>query len=232
MKELLKGKRAFSREIEDKEYLILPATEFSEAMYFSYMTLIKKGDMPYPDRWIDYQSQDERSGLIPLEDFNEDDYEYIFMKEKLMENRLDENLNPYGITVGTDLKNLFEIAEISDEIQQVIKDVLDEWNLIGELQLERCEILHYSDGDSSEFVRIQHECSTHDIDYDETDYLTDQTITETYKRKLETHTEYLHKTNENRWFIEKPSIEPFALFVIEEIWDIEDMIPFTTFKPA
>lgn len=93
------------------------------------------------------------------------------------------------------MKNNIKSHESTKEIQQAIKGVLDERNLIGELQLEECEILCYSD---------------------ETDYLTDQTITETYKRKLETHTEYLHKTNENRCFISKPSTEPFALFVIEE----------------
>ncbi|WP_212935345.1 hypothetical protein [Bacillus hominis] len=42
------------------------------------------------------------------------------------------------------MKNKIKRHESTKEIQQAIKGVLDEWNLIGELQLEKYEILYYS----------------------------------------------------------------------------------------
>ncbi|PGO61764.1 hypothetical protein CN980_28970 [Bacillus cereus] len=232
MKELLKDNRAFSREIVEKYYLILPSDRLVKSMNLSYRVLIKKGDLPYPNRWINFMSQDEINGLVPLTEFNEDDYDYIFVNESLLVDELNTALIPFGITVDYKLKNLLDLVEISEEIQSKIKVILDEWNDIGELELEKCEVMHYINKGEKEFVRIQEDCSTHDIDYEDTKYLTAQTIVATYIRETARHTEYLHKTNENRWFIVKPSHEPFVLFIIEEIWDIEDMIPFTTFKPA
>ncbi|WHY58628.1 hypothetical protein [Peribacillus simplex] len=74
MKQLLKGNRVFKQEIDEARYLFLPEDRIKKYHYFYKAILIKKGDLLFPNRWINH----EDSALITLDFFDSGNYEYMF----------------------------------------------------------------------------------------------------------------------------------------------------------
>lgn len=219
MKQFLEGKRVFKQENSEVRYLFLQEERIKKYHYFYGDILIKKGDLLYPNRWIKY----ENVVLLPLGSFKQEDYEYVFFPSWSFKH-IQTVLKPLiGIELDEDLSNLLTIDELPSAAESGIRERLNDMNIEPSI----VEAYTFPDG---EFIVLDEELTGSDIVEECTEEFANKTITNIYYN----HDEHLYQiepksSHDIVWYHSRPD-ESNQFSVLREIWDIDDMIPFTKFQ--
>ncbi|MFE4706884.1 hypothetical protein [Peribacillus simplex] len=117
---LLESNRVFKQEIEEVRYLFLPKNRIQKYHCFYNAILIKKGDLLFPNRWVNHKG----TVLMPLETFNIEDYEYMFFPNLLVKD-MQKALDPYiDIQVDEDYTSVLEVEELPAAAEPSIREAL------------------------------------------------------------------------------------------------------------
>jgi len=227
------GKRIFDQEGE--RILELATENIYQYVNLSSCVAIKKGDLLSPSKWIDYEHVDRTASLIPLEDFNLDDYEYVFF---LFVSGARELRKLLGLPLlGDDVldyQSIFKIdaipVELSSELKELIKgeDYINTANfnnfvtdvfVAGKdtLILDRDGVYDVSEELTSKFLNMELQLSK-------------SCFRDGKKLQLLKLNDPLSRyTNDEKWYVYYDS-EITNARVLEEIRDIEDILKYTDFK--
>ncbi|MEY2196745.1 hypothetical protein AB7942_29130 [Neobacillus sp. BF23-41] len=234
MEKLLEGKRIFRQDGEADRYLLLSEDFIQKYYYFYEVIAIKKGELLYPHKWLKYSC----SVLFPLDSFNLTDYEYIFSTDKWLANDIKTALEPFlEIQIDNQLNALLELTEIPRGSELGIRESLEK-EAYKEKDLSIIEAFSCPNQDNR-FIILDSEFSDDDITYERTKDFADKVILDSYQRRLGNYTEYLYKLapskNSDSYYLSEISwyyrgIDELGNFdFLKLIYDIEDMLPFTSF---
>ncbi|EJQ32408.1 hypothetical protein IEC_05420 [Bacillus toyonensis] len=232
MKILLEGRRIFEYETdENTKYLIFSDESLKKYVYNAASIFIKKGNFPYPQKWLISDNFKTRELLTPIDDFDSSIYEYMFHIDWPLVERITQILKPYGIQVAQepngvrmrDLNGLLRLEEIPQEVQDEIRDALAEEDLrtYEEFQVFECYSCKEKGNEEFFIINGDNDIVLSDISYDQTDWFSDKYIVETYRKKTQSSTEYVFKTDRDEWFIYSPGDSDSNYWVLEHIYDDE-----------
>ncbi len=236
MKSLIEGKRIFDQD-GTNFYLVFPEEKIKEYKYLSYTILIKKGDILHPTRWINYSRALDSDVLIPSEQFNFENYEFVFHPEGLMIEELNDVLKEIDFTINADFSNIFEIQEIPSGLLPRLVAVFEEYKYSSNDVLT-VEAFSYIQNDELKYIILDSEFTNDDIIDEYTKEFLSMEIIKTYSRQNEDETEFLIKTIGNRsiyaidelWYAYYPVDPQHTYHVLTNIFEIEDMLPYTNFS--
>lgn len=231
MDQLIEGNRVFKQEIDEAKYLFLPEKHIEKYHYFSNCILIKKGDLLFPSRWIKYKDE----VLLPLDSYIPNDYEYLFFTGWYIKH-WNAALKPFiDIEIDEEFTSLLTIDELSAAIESSLRELLD-----GENNTMSSIVEAYKYPDEDRFIILNEELSDSYIVEECTSDFAKKRIVKTYKNN---HGDSIYKTvpkgEEQRYITYSNQVEWYHclldktknFFVLKEIYDIEDMLPFTNFHP-
>ncbi|MES9681777.1 hypothetical protein ABWK22_02430 [Gottfriedia acidiceleris] len=230
MKNLLEGNRVFKQENDKTRYLFLPEERINKYYCIYEMIFIKNGDLLFPNRWILHRG----SSLIPLKDFNPEDYEYMFYPNlfvKWMQKALEPFIN---IKLDEDFSNLIALENIPLNAEASVRELLED-------EKSEPSIVEAYIGTDGKFIILDVDSGLNDSNITEecTSDFADKTIVGTYTNQDEylfqvvpnkNANDFGHRfSSETRWF--HCHIDKSKQFnVLSELYDIEDIIPFTKFE--
>ncbi|PVC74942.1 hypothetical protein C2I27_03390 [Priestia megaterium] len=231
------GKSIVKQETDrDYRYLILDSTKIKKCIHFDYVILIKHGDLPYPKRWIRYVNFKPVKGqVVPVEDYNREDYEYIFMPEPGLSDELKSGLELIGQPIDDSNKFgefLSQLDIIPDQLLPVVKEEIN-FCLKSGVEPRAIDAYEYEEQGEKVYVILDLEDNPHYIEKEVTEEFQAMQTVEAYE--LPTKDMHLYKVNDpsssyspERWFIYSYADENFPYF--EEIYEIENLLPYTAFK--
>lgn len=227
MKDLLKGKRIFKQESNEINYLVIPANKIKQCHLFYEIVLIKKGDTLHPNKWIYYEDE-----FIPIEQFQYDDYDYIFPVDKWIANDLSSIA---GIGESDEITSLLRIESIPENSQSAFLELIKKEAYTENSLAETVEVFTYEYDGKEHKIVLHIDYTDSDIEYEYTEDFAKSVIVNQYHYKNIT----LYKTEpeegssgnfirNEQWFI-MLSDESNQFDIIKEIYEIEDMLQFTQF---
>lgn len=231
MEFLLEGNRVFKQEIDEVRYLFLPKNRIQKYYCFYGATLIKKGDLLFPSRWVNHKG----TVLMPLETFNIEDYECMFFPNLLIKD-MQKALDPFiDIRVDEEYTSVLAIEELPAAAEPSIREALKDENE------EPMMVEAYMQPDGS-YIILDYGMSNHDIDGECTEDFAKLQISESYDLESDS-SQRIYKTvpidGENRlslytslqWYHSQFD-ESTEITTLKELDSIEDMLPFTKFQLA
>lgn len=235
--EIVAGKRIFKELTEkDYRYLILNSSNIKKCIHFDYLILIKHGDLKYPKNWIRYVNFKPVKGqVVRIEDYNRDDYEYIFMPDPGLSDELKNELELLG--QPTDESNRFgdflsQLDIIPDQLMPLVKEEIDSCLKSG-VEPRVIDAFEYEEQGEKVYVILNLEDNPHDFEEETTAEFQNMETVEAYE--LPTKNTRLYKVNDpnssyhpEKWFIYSYADANFPYF--EEIYEIENLLPYTAFK--
>ncbi|MEB2276813.1 hypothetical protein LAV82_22605 [Bacillus sp. ILBB4] len=235
--ETVREKRVFSQQTErDYRHLILDSNKIKKCIYFDYVILIKQGDLPYPKRWLRYFSLLPQKGqVVPVENYNREDYEYIFLPYPGFSDEMKKELELLG--QPTDDSNKFsnfliQLDEIPDHLLPLVKKEITSC-FEQTTEPPAIDAYVYEEQGETAYLILEFEDNPHDIDEDATTRFQSMETLQTYE--LPGEHKRLYKVNEpdahynsERWFVY--SYEDANFPYLEELHELEDLLPYTAFK--
>lgn len=235
--ELVRGKRVFEQETEKGDrYLVLDANKIQKCIHFDYVILIKPGDLPYPKKWTRYfKSKPEKGQVIPVEEYNRDDYEYIFMPDFGLRDELKKPLEELGYPVDDTNKGenfLSQLDEIPEQLLPIVKNII-ELNQKDTTEPQTIDCYVYEEQGEPIYFILEAEENVNSISRELTIKFSNMVTLEIYETPL--RDKRLYKANDTTeqyksksWFVYSDKDTHLPYF--EELYDLEDLIPYTAFK--
>jgi hypothetical protein len=234
--ELLKGKRVYTQEGErDDRYLILSSDRIKKFVYLTYKILIKHGDLPYPKKWIRYFGFKPAKGeLVPVEEFNADDYEYIFSPDYALSEEMKERLIELGYPTDDTNKHenfLILLDEIPDSLIPLVKRDI-EFDMEGDkFQIVDCYV--YTENEEEIYYLLDADEHINSIKEESTNEFTDKETLDVYSLEEEKKRLYNIRGGTGLY-----SAEGWYLYFyddlnfpyLEKLYELEDVLPYTSFK--
>lgn len=231
MNELLQGKRVFKQDGSGPQdrYLLIPKGQIHNCYELSHAIGILKGDFLKPVKWINFGKE-----LLPVESFDESEYEYIFYPgDPVVAKQLSKVLNA---VVDKEYKYLLSQETLPLEIENELKEIIG-YEAYQEGELKPMEVFKYQLNNEEKSMILDPDWSNEQIDQEHTEEFLKKEIVASYTRSSEAGKEMLLKTRDSSekeyirdysWYLYKQEEnEPF--FYLKDIDEVEDMIPFTTF---
>ncbi|MBU3574162.1 hypothetical protein IUK39_29415 [Priestia aryabhattai] len=239
MKSLLEGKRVFEQEtIKGTRYLLVPENKIEKYKYLACYLLIKKGDFEYPRRWIRYTDIPFEEAIVPLDTFNIDDYEYIILPDFSLEEGLKEVFEENGIDTDPFYKGLMKFEKIPVNLQALIRDALersegaDDW-----FEEHKLECFTYQKDGKQIAIALTGDPEIHDVKYEYTQKFLDKRVVKRYFIDSEKTKELISLRDKEdiefhpreEWFVLYSETDNNSFFILENVYDVEDIIPFVNF---
>lgn len=232
MNTLFSDKRIFDQKSE--RYLVIDKAFIDSYVYLSPYVAIKKGDLLSPYKWIDYSEKEPEDCLIPLSEFNLDDYEYIFYLGVAGAREVRKFL---GLSLleskEQDYKSIFEIKLVQAHLESALRELIQTEDYITAERLEHFTTDAYRSGED---VIIMEYNLVHNIhgevtaEFNEKEFLNSKNMIRDGKvfKLLQFVSEESYDDNQD-WFIYCES-EYKGVFELIPIYTIEDLLPYTDFK--
>lgn len=236
IKEIVKNKRIY--EIDDnQDYYILEEDKVKKLIFFDFVIAIKQGDLPYPKRWIRcFEDEHPKKGqVLPIEEYNRDDFEYIFMPEHRFPQELQEAFRDLGCATSKDEYKsenfLIELDEIPNHLLPLVKDNIIKSQEDAHEPYEKEFYEYVKDGETHYLLVSGMESFIMKITGEVTDEFQNIETEEVYK--VPSKNMSLFKVNDldskyrSNWFMYSTEDPNFPR--LKELHDIEDLIMYTDF---
>lgn len=236
IEEIVKNKRIYQID-DDFDYYILEKDKIKNLMFFDYVIAIKHGDLPYPKRWIRcFRMEHPKKGqVLPLEEYNRADYEYIFMPEHRFPEELQEAFKNLGCVTSKEEYNsenfLIELDEIPNHLLSLVKENIIK-NQEGAGEPYEKEFYEFEkDGEIHYFLVSGIESFVMTITDEVTDDFQNTETVEVYKMPSKDTYLFKVKNPDNKyrfkWFIYLTEDLNFPR--LKELHEIEDLVTYTDF---
>lgn len=235
--EIIKNKRIFEVD-DDCNYFILDENKIKKCMCFDYVIAIKHGDLPYPKKWLRFFDMEHpiNGQAVPIEEYNSDEYEYVFMPDFHFPDELKKPLEELGYTRGRGYKAenfLIELDEIPEQLLPIVKDMIIENQKHTSGPEQNDFYVYEKDGESVYFLVGREEGFINTITDEVTTKFQDIKTLEVYETPSKDT--YLFKTKDplssyssERWFVYLTADPNFPC--LKEVDEVADMLPYTSFK--
>lgn len=231
MEQLLEGKRVFKQELKEVKYFFLPEKHIEKYHYLSNCILIKKGDLLFPSRWVKYTDE----VLLPLGSFVPNDYEYLFFTGWYIKHWNAALKLFIDIEIDDEFTNLLILDELPAATESSLRELL-----VGEKDTVPSLVEAYKYPGEDRFIILNEELTNSDIVEECTSNFAKKKIVTTYNNHGDSLYKTVPKGKEQRYITYSNQVEWYHcqldetknFFVLKEIYDIEDMLPFTKFQPV
>jgi hypothetical protein len=238
MKSLLEGKRVFEQETaKGTRYLFVPENKIKKYKHLAAYLLIKKGDFEYPRRWLRYTDIPFEEAIVLLDTFNIDDYEYIVLPDFSLDKELKLVFEEHGIDTDPYFKGLMKFEKIPVSLQTLIRNELEENQGIKWLEEDTLECFMYQNKDKQIAIALTGDPEIHDVRHESTQKFLDKRIVKRYFIDSEKTKELISLRDKEdieyhpreEWFVLYSETDDNSFFILEEVSDVEDIIPFVNF---
>jgi len=238
MKQLLEGKRVFEQETtKGTRYLFVPENKIEKYKYLAAFLLIKKGDFEYPRRWLRYTDIPFEEAIVLLDTFNIDDYEYIVLPDFSLDKELKLVFEEYGLDTDPYFKGLVKFEKIPVNLQILIRNELEENQGTKWLEEDTLECFMYQNKDKQVAIALTGDPEIHDVRHECTQMFLDKRVVKRYFIDSEKTKELISLRDKEdieyhpreKWFVLYSETNDNSFFILEEVSDVDDIIPFVNF---
>lgn len=230
MNKLFENVRVFEQQLDETQYLVLPEEKIKKYVFFSFEIAVKKGDLSHPNRWIRLNDT-----LIEEEKFNYEDYDLIFAPDKWNAAEVKEAIgDQLNIEYDIEFKNLLSMNEIPIESALKIKEALSNYSYVKKGDAHEVEAFSVT---KDQFL-ILDDMMGQNITYEYTEEFKEKVIDAEYKNLLNSTTllrvglaagDKVISGSNRTWYISwRDSTNNYT--ILRELYEIEDIIPFTSFE--
>ena len=230
MNTMFENVRVFEQQLDETQYLVLPEEKIKKYVFFSIEIAVKKGDLSHPNRWIRFNDT-----LIEEEKFNYEDYDLIFSPDKWNAAEVKEAIgDQLNFEIDSEFNNLLSTEEIPLETALKIKEALSEYSYVKKGDAHEVEAFKVAE---NHFLILDY-IAGHNITDEYTKAFKEKVFDEVFKDPLNNTTllrvgappiENSIFSEKGTWYISwRDETDKYS--ILRKIYDIEDIIPFTSFK--
>ncbi|WP_142385312.1 hypothetical protein [Bacillus sp. UMB0728] len=233
---IIRGMRIFKQDGEKSRYALIPEKAIFKYAFLNMDIAIRKGDLLTPHKW-----EYHKKTLIREELFSFDDYEYIFYPDKWTSELLNKALEPFlpsNLEKGESLDYLQQLEKIPAEAERSVREIIEQ-EMIPPEGVMITEAYVYKHHNQSRSLILSEDVYGDDITGEETNRFQQLKLQEVYQNA--SSAQYLYKLkskddhndsfifNKGDWYIFYTD-ESGTFSWMEELFDIDDLLPFTNFS--
>lgn len=245
MHRFIQEKRIFKQETNfATRYLLIPSEQIEKYIHLEYSIGIKRGDLLHPKKWIVFGQNAPK--VFKKEHFNLNEYEVLFFPDPHLVRDIKGIISGHvELQLEKEIEPLLTMERLPDAIETPLRNVLLTENT-KESELQVVEVFVHEQKGEPNYLVLHSELTDDDISYEYTkDFMDIYTVSE-YKRENEGREEYLFKTvpishkemgllhhsREERWYHLHQNESDYPFLILQEIYDMEEMVAFTSFQVA
>jgi hypothetical protein len=238
--------RIFQQETNEySRYLLIPSDKIEDYLYLEYYIGIKKGDLLSPNKWLLFGTNAPK--VVKKDLFDIKEYELLFYSDDThlvrdIEKVLDGHIE---VTLEKELKPLLAVTQLPSEVEAPIKDVLMAEG-IKEEDIQTVEVYACERNHEVYYLNLDHETNDDEITYEYTQDFQKLYLVAEYQRANQGQSESLFKTvplphkengilhhsSEEKWYHLYQGDVDYPVWMLKQIYDMEEMLAFTSFTLA